>query len=182
MRGYHCVNPLILHNQGSANSNLVRMLTTEWVPNDQWKRTIDYLDSNLVSLMQTYHTLPKLWRYIKPSLVELVPLEILIVSTRINSGFWSRYTHWTLYMVPKCGRVLQNAEVVRITLLYSQNFGRVHSQSYYNWSLHRICLSLNSSAVYGSIGTKLGREAMQRRIQKKMTRWAKVTLGAPMCE
>ncbi len=32
----------------------------------------------------SYHSLPKLWRYNKASLGELVPLEILVVSTRFN--------------------------------------------------------------------------------------------------
>ena len=30
--------------------------------------------------------------------------------------------------------------------------------SYYNWIFNWICLSLNSSAINGSMGTKLGRE------------------------
>ncbi len=31
-------------------------------------------------------------------------------------------------------------------------------ESYYNWSLASVCLFQNYSAVYGPIGTKLGRE------------------------
>ncbi len=48
-----------------------------------------------VSLEKT-HTLKKFWRYNKASLGKVVPLEILVVSRRFNSGSLADIFQWSV--------------------------------------------------------------------------------------
>ncbi len=62
------------------------------------------------------YTLPKFWRYNKASLWALVPLEILVVSTRFNSGSLAEMSP-SVYTVPKSKNEVQHSGVQNAGLM-----------------------------------------------------------------